>query len=233
MYLGIIIAAGGTGNRFGSELPKQYLEINGKPLLWYTLNSISQLQTEKEVCLVTPVGDLHDQHTTDLKAQFPSIHIKQVAGGETRFHSVRNGFQNLSPETTHVLIHDAARPCTSLTVFNNVIQHISEENIVIPGTPLKDTIKVKNPKGLVSKTLDRDTLISTQTPQGFLYKQLNKIYTSPIDMPDLKITDESMLGQLIDCPVLIVEGDEDNIKVTYPRDLEYAQLIINSNRSRV
>ncbi len=234
MSIGIIIAAGGTGKRLKTEAPKQFLLLNQKPIIWYCLHTISQIPSSiKEIVCVLPPNqfDYASQEINTLMLEFPNLPLKIVKGGLTRFESVKNGFFALTDNLSHVLIHDAARPLATPKLFDQVINAIQKNPIAVPGITIQDTIKEMDPDKLVIKTLNRSKLTAVQTPQGFKYEILKNLYEKEISMDMNRITDEAMLAEINSQPVKIIDGEHQNIKITYTQDFSYAEHLLQSSQS--
>jgi len=233
MSIGIIIAAGGTGKRLESKVLKQFLQLNKKPIIWYCLHTISQIPSIKEIICVLPPDQFNyaTQEIDTLMQEFPNLPLKIVKGGPTRFESVKNGFFELTSNLTHVIIHDAARPLASSKLFDQIIKALKIDPIVIPGIPLQDTIKEINPDKFVIKTLNRSKLTAVQTPQGFGYEVLKNLYEEKISFDMNLITDEALLAEINNQPVKIIDGELQNLKITYVQDFSYAEHLLQTSQS--
>lgn len=219
----VIIPAGGSGQRFGSSTPKQFLVLGEDTLLNVTLKRFLAQSDVAQIVVSLPVEHLnHSSLLIDDR-------IDYVEGGQSRSESVYNGFQALKSVQPRdvVLVHDAARPFPSTSTIQSVAQSTQKVGSAIPVVPVTDTIKTKDDKGCVLKTIPRSELFAVQTPQGFLVQNLQKAYQD-LDFASPTYTDESMLMEAIGVSVAMVEGNVENFKITAPFDLQIAESILES-----
>jgi 2-C-methyl-D-erythritol 4-phosphate cytidylyltransferase/2-C-methyl-D-erythritol 2,4-cyclodiphosphate synthase len=203
---GCIIVAAGRGERFGGSVPKQFLELGGRTLLQWSLDTALSLEGVARVCLVLPAA---------LPESFqPGDHFRvcSTAGGDRRRDSVANGLRALEG-CTHVLVHDAARPLASRDLFQRVMDAALEHGAAVPVIPVVDTLK-RVSEGLVGGTVDRRGLFASQTPQGFRRDLLCAALESEADF-----TDESQALEESGSTVMPVDGEMTNMKLTAPADL--------------
>ena len=219
-----VVPAGGTGIRMGGTVPKQFLELNGKPILYYTLKTLQDCGIISELILVVPEKE-YDNACTDWLGK-PEIVTKVVVGGEKRQDSVYNGFCELSPQTEIVLVHDGVRPFLSHQMIQESVDAAREYGAAITAIPVNDTIKKVDDSGLVSKTVDREGLWRVQTPQVFRYELLEEAFKKA-NSEKFYGTDEGTLIEHLGKPVKIVEGSEQNIKITRPEDLRLGEIFIS------
>ncbi len=213
----LIITAAGTGSRFDSRDAKQFVELCGKPLLRRTCEMFWR-QGLFSYCVIT-ARPSEKEKVKSLLSELPYFFSYEVIeGGSTRFESVKKAFYQLR-QTDKVMIHDGARPLVSHRLIQRVIEAAKTNLVVIPGVPVTNTIKWVE-HGSVKSTLPRDFLFTIQTPQAFDYSILDKAYHA-FDGND--ISDEAGLVERIGVPVSVVEGENENIKVTVKSDLEYAR----------
>lgn len=221
MNYAVVIVAAGRGERLGAATPKALVKVAGKKLLEHALKIQAELNPA-ELVVVYPA-----EHRTEfeiLTRQFKNI--KLVAGGVTRQDSVANGVKAVSLEK--VLVHDAARCFTPKEVFESVAEKLDSAPAVIPVLQIPDTIKrVSNQE--VLETVDRNNLVLSQTPQGFLTSELLTALSETTE----NFTDEAALMQSKGHRVLFVPGDEQAFKVTYPSDIEKAQQMFASLRTGI
>ncbi|WP_135077729.1 bifunctional 2-C-methyl-D-erythritol 4-phosphate cytidylyltransferase/2-C-methyl-D-erythritol 2,4-cyclodiphosphate synthase [Terasakiella sp. SH-1] len=211
-----IIVAGGRGSRFGSELPKQYCELAGKPVLFHTVQAFLSHPRISGVRVIIHPDDygLYDSAVEGLELLAP------VHGGATRQDSVRQGLESLAElEPDLVLIHDAARPFVKADVIDRVIDKVKEGQGVIPALPVSDTLK-KEKQGLCVGTVDRSNLWRAQTPQGFLFPD---IYGAHQSQKGCELTDDAAVMEAVGKQITFVLGHEDNLKITTPDDMGRAQ----------
>ena len=219
-----VVPAGGTGTRMGGTVPKQFLELNGKPILYYTLKTLQDCGIISELILVVPEKE-YDNACTDWLGK-PEIVTKVVVGGKKRQDSVYNGFCELSPQTEIVLVHDGVRPFLSHQMIQESVDAAREYGAAITAIPVNDTIKKVDDSGLVSKTVDREGLWRVQTPQVFRYELLQEAFKKA-NSEKFYGTDEGTLIEHLGKPVKVVEGSEQNIKITRPEDLRLSEIFIS------
>ena len=219
-----VVPAGGTGTRMGGTVPKQFLELNGKPILYYTLKTLQDCGIISELILVVPEKE-YDNACTDWLGK-PEIVTKVVVGGEKRQDSVYNGFCELSQQTEIVLVHDGVRPFLSHQMIQESVDAAREYGAAITAIPVNDTIKRVDDSGLVSQTVDREGLWRVQTPQVFRYELLQEAFKKA-NSEKFYGTDEGTLIEHLGKPVKVVEGSEQNIKITRPEDLRLSEIFIS------
>ncbi|MBI1871511.1 MAG: 2-C-methyl-D-erythritol 4-phosphate cytidylyltransferase [Chlamydiae bacterium] len=230
MKISAIIVAAGKGERFGGNIPKAFFPLNRKPLLAYVLEAFNQVSDIVEI-IVTLRSSLMGEFWEKQMGKFSLVKpIKLVQGGETRSDSVWNALQKVDRESEIVLIHDAARPFVTLQLISDVIEGALKWGASIPGLRVKPTIKEVNPKGFIVKTHDREKLFEAQTPQGFRVDLLKEAFKKASSTRSIA-TDEAFLIESQGGRVKVVEGDEKNIKITTPADLEWAEWIMHRSSS--
>lgn len=215
--IAVIIVAGGTGDRFGHSVPKQYVMVQGKPLLAHSLETfIKHPRIDPIQCVIHKETHRHYDHLT---AKLPLL--PPVYGGETRQASVFEGLKALrsyAPDV--VMIHDAARPNITRVALDRLIEAIdSGEEAAILARPLTDTIK-RVERGYSVETLPRQLLYAAQTPQIFDYALLWEAHQKAIGQ---NYTDDAAIAEASGIKVKIIEGPADNIKVTHIEDLAYVK----------
>lgn len=219
-----VIVAGGTGARMNNSIPKQFLLLNGKPLLYYTINTFLQAYDDLRIVLVLPEEHIGaGQEIID--AFFDYSRIQITAGGRTRFHSVQNGLQ-LVQEESIVFVHDGVRCLLTTRLIHRCYEGAMESGSAIPVIDSKDSVRISTGKN--NEALERSTVKLVQTPQAFHSKILLPAFA--IDYKD-KFTDEATVVEAFGLKVNLVEGEEDNIKITRPADLLIAEYIIASATS--
>lgn len=229
MYITAIIPAAGMGSRMGIRENKLYLKLEDKPVLYHTLHNFITNSFIDKIILV-----LRENEIKRCEREVLSLFnrdkgkIKMVKGGQSRKESVYNGIKNSPKKTDYIIIHDGARPLITQKIINNVIGAIEKEEAVTTGVNVKDTIKIKDQNNYVVKTINRDNLISIQTPQAFSYDLIKKAHQSNIY--DKNITDDAYLIELMNKSIKIVKGSYENIKITTPIDITIAEEILRSRR---
>lgn len=217
--LGAVIVAAGRGTRMGTKESKQYLPINGKPILVYTLEAFEKAVEVSAVVLV--VGQEDIVHCQSYIEKYGLTKISAiVAGGTSRQGSVYEGLQHLYTEW--VIIHDGVRPFVSTESMIDCWKAAEQYGAAVIAVRVKDTIKIANEAGIVQSTLDRNSLWAIQTPQAFRRSHLVAAHMKAT-MDGYQGTDDASLMERYGIPVRIVEGDYGNIKITTPDDLQWAE----------
>lgn len=226
-----IVLAGGSGSRMKTKTKKQYLLVEGKPVLWYSLHVFEESALVDEVILVCGAGE-EVACREQFVEKFGFHKIKTiVAGGKERYHSVYAGLK-AADDCDFVLIHDGARPFIDEAMLKRVQSCLLESPACVVGMPVKDTIKMSTEDGCVAQTLPRERLWTIQTPQAFSYLLIRDAYEKLLHMEeegclDVKITDDAMVAeQISQTPVRLIEGSYNNIKITTPEDLVFASAIV-------
>jgi 2-C-methyl-D-erythritol 4-phosphate cytidylyltransferase len=216
----VILVAGGTGTRMHQPVAKQFIELKGLPLMWWTLRRFREaLGEDLDVTLVLFPG-LFDQFEALEKKYGPAGINRIVEGGEERWHSVANGLQAL-PEEGLVAVHDAVRPFVSVETISRCFEVAEQHGSAIPTVPLKDS--VRQVKGAGSKALDRSSLRAIQTPQCFDLQTLKLAYARGFQE---EFTDDSSVYESAGYRIELFDGDLKNIKVTTPEDLLVAEAFL-------
>lgn len=222
----VIIPAGGTGTRMGADIPKQFLELDGKPLIIHTLEMFEEIDEINSV-VISLHKEWHQFVNENLKKYNISKVKEMVYSGEKRQDSVFNAIKTQTVFNSDViLVHDAVRPFTSKELILKVIEEAEETGAVIPAIDTKDTIKERTPKNFVLKTFLRSNLCNAQTPQGYWYDVLYSAYTNA-EKNSFTGTDSSSLVEYNGYKVTIVDGEEENFKITSPFDFHLAELMLN------
>lgn len=218
-----IIVAAGQGTRFGSDLPKQFLMLCQRPILAHTLQRFEQAEAITEVVLVASQAWVA-YIEREIIARFQIKKCRKIVmGGEHRQDSVWAGFQALQPASSSVVVvHDAVRPLFTNALLERVISACEKADGCIPGLPLRDTVK-KISEHNIKKTVDRARLRLSQTPQAFRAKALKRAFKRAQD-EKFYATDEAALIERVGGQVVWVEGEEKNLKITTPSDLQIAEL---------
>lgn len=219
--VGAVIVAAGSGQRFGTgDRPKQFLELQGVPILRRALGSLLPGDRIAHTVLV-----LAEAYAGDPPAWIRELDVQVVAGGATRSDSVRQGLASLPRDVATVLIHDGARPLLRPQLVERVLDAAGADNAVIPGIPVTDTLKAADRGGTVLRTVDRAGLWSVQTPQAFPLARLMEFHDRAA-AEGFQPTDDAGLFERYGVPVRIVHGDPFNLKVTTPVDLYLAEAFL-------
>jgi len=214
-----IIVAGGSGTRMQSAVPKQFLDLSGKPVLYHTITAFATAFPDMEIVLVLPEAHFtFANHLLLSFEQLPAITI--VKGGDTRFHSVKNGLQ-LVTEPSVVFIHDGVRPLVSPTLIRACYEAALSHGSAIPVIDMKDSIREMTAGA--NTAVDRDRFKIIQTPQTFLSELILPAFELPYDP---LFTDEATVVERLGHPVYLLAGEESNIKITKPLDLVIAAALL-------
>jgi 2-C-methyl-D-erythritol 4-phosphate cytidylyltransferase len=221
-----IIVAGGSGTRFGAELPKQFLELGGKPILMRSIEAFANFGNCPVDVIVTLPSDQMDlwQRLCD-RYGFDVPH-RVVPGGETRWHSVKHALDSMGDvnEVDIIAVHDGVRPMVTADVICRTIAAARRDGAAVPVVALNDS--VRQVVGEASHALDRSTLRAVQTPQAFDARLLLDAYSLPYQPT---FTDDASVVEQLGHPITLVEGDPHNLKITRPMDLALAEYLLNSN----
>ena len=230
----VIIVAGGKGLRMGSDIPKQFLPIGGKPVLMRTLERFRAYSEALQIILVLP--ESQQDYWQELCQQY-EFHVDyQIAyGGKTRFHSVQNGLALIPDDAEGVVgVHDGVRPFPSIEVIRNCYETARTAKAVIPVIPIVETVRQillnnpKTPSNPGSITVPRDQYRLVQTPQTFDIQLLKAANRQPYNDG---FTDDASVVESYGRQITLVEGNRENIKITTPYDITVAEAIINSQSS--
>ena len=215
-----IIVAGGAGQRMGMATPKQFLKINGKPLLWYTIKAF--LDSFDDISLVIVLPAAHLETGKGIAKHFTSNNIHLTTGGVTRFHSVKNGLQLLDTTNSIVFVHDGVRCMVSPDLIKRCYEQALQKGSAIPAVAATDSIRIICENG-ESQIADRTLIKIVQTPQTFRDDILLPAFAQEYDE---SFTDEATVVEAFGGKVFLIEGDHDNLKVTRPIDLLIAEKIL-------
>ena len=216
-----VIVAGGAGTRMGATTPKQFLLLNGKPLLYYTLKAFFDAFADIQIILVLPEEHIGTGQEI-IDAYFDHQHVSITVGGRTRFHSVQNGL-GLVLEESVVFVHDAVRCLVTPTLIRNCFEATLSFGSAVPVIACKDSVRILTDEG--NEMLRREMVKLVQTPQTFYSKILLPAFQ--IDYKD-KFTDEASVVESFGLKLYLVEGEVENIKITHPADLILAEYILNT-----
>jgi 2-C-methyl-D-erythritol 4-phosphate cytidylyltransferase len=214
-----IIVAGGSGQRMKSSIPKQFIELNGKPILMHTLEKFYCAKSSINLIVVLPKSHQSTWNTLCLKHQFTISH-QVCEGGTSRFQSVKNGLA-LCKEESIIAVHDGVRPLITPDFILNIYKEAESKKAVIPVRPVVESIR--KVKGDCSESLDRSMYYSVQTPQCFTSGLLHRAYQQE---EQNTFTDDASVVEFLGEKVHLFEGEADNIKITTPKDLLLAEEIL-------
>ena len=217
---GVVIAAAGHGRRMHSDIPKQFLELRGKPMLIHCVSTFRKCESISRVVVVVNADRVESTRQMLLSYGLLDDGVRVVAGGTRRQDSVRNGLAEFGDDVDVVLVHDGARPLVSASLIDRCCEAVHAHGAAITAIPVKDTLKLQDDHQCIAKTIDRGGLWQAQTPQGARRELFVRAYETS---GDGDVTDESSLFEKAGISVAIVAGDETNIKVTRPEDLVLAE----------
>ncbi|MFQ5737549.1 MAG: 2-C-methyl-D-erythritol 4-phosphate cytidylyltransferase [Acidobacteriota bacterium] len=210
--IGLILAAAGSGSRFGSHVPKQFLYLHDTPVYQHALTPFVSLCSP--LVVVVPSAWKHRVSRELQSAGFPAI---VTSGGEERQDSVYRGFCELGDNVDLVLVHDAARPFVSTSLISRVIEQAGLTGACVPGVQIAETVKEIEEEGKVVRTLRRESLRLIQTPQGFGRALLGRALAKAL-REDVRASDEAVLIERLGMPVQVIPGEISNVKITWPED---------------
>lgn len=217
-----LIVAGGSGNRMNNSVPKQFLEIDRKPVLMHTFEAFNRFDSELEFVLVLPEDQVKSWEELCKKHQF-TFSYKLASGGKTRFQSVQNGL-NLIDEEGIVFIHDGVRPLVSMQTIQNCYNTTVMQGNALPVVPPSESIRYSF--GNENKAVDRTRFFLVQTPQTFRVNEIKEAYKKA---PHQNFTDDASVLEYSGQNINLVEGNRENIKITWPQDLIVAESFLSSH----
>lgn len=217
-----IVLAAGQGKRMGTKIQKQYLEIDGKPILYYSLRAFEQSELIDGIVLVVGAGQIN-YCETQVVSKYGFKKVKAIVeGGKERYHSVANGLRKV--EEGYVFIHDGARPFVNEDILQRAYDEVVKYKACVVGMPVKDTIKIADVNGFAEVTPDRSLLWQVQTPQVFEATLIKEAYKKLMESDTINVTDDAMVAeQMLGVKVKLVAGSYENIKITTPEDLKIAE----------
>lgn len=232
-YAAIVLSAG-RGLRMNSQVPKQYLELEGKPILYYSLLAFEKSMIS-EIILVTGKEEI-EYCTKEIVEKYGFTKVKAVtAGGKERYHSVFCGLQEMKKQKSqadYVMIHDGARPFLNSGIIARCAEAVEEFQACVAGMPMKDTIKIVDDSLFAQETPERKYVWQIQTPQVFSFSMIYQAYQELLEREKsgeiVQVTDDAMVLEMI-CQkkVKLVKGAYENIKITTPEDLKLAKAFLS------
>ena len=215
-----VIVAGGSGSRMKETVPKQFMELQARPVLMHTFDAFNNYDLQIEFILVLPKNQVEFWNELCEKHDF-IIKYKIAFGGETRFHSVKNGLDLINKEGI-VFIHDGVRPLVSVKTLQNCFATAIEKGNALPVIPVAESVRFVNDTG--NKSVDRSKCFLVQTPQTFKTELIKKAFQQSYSD---KFTDDASVLESSGKTINLVEGNRENIKITYPEDLIVADAFKN------
>lgn len=227
--LRVVVAAAGAGSRMGSRINKQYLLLNNRPVLAYSLDIFEQFDAVDEIIIVARESELSYCEQEIVKKYNYRKVSRVIAGGPERQDSVWAGLSHLDDQTAYVAVHDGARPLLSLDLLQALYQEAQRWGAAIPGVIARDTLKMIDRDSFVSHTLDRSSVVAVQTPQIFQFQELKRAYQEAF-YDDFRATDDASLFERYIGRVKVVAGQYDNLKITTPEDIIIAESLLKARR---
>ena len=222
MKLAVVIVAGGSGKRFGSKEPKQFLLLNEKKMFIWSILAFKKVKECKQVILVVPENKLSEM------GKYKKLYnIDIVAGGKERYDSVRNGLKYVKENIDFIAVHDAARPLITDKQITEVFSSAVKYGGAIAAAPAKDSIKFSKSGKNILRSIDRKNIWQAQTPQIFKTDLLKKVYSKKISK---NVTDDAQLMEKLGKKVALVDCGYENFKVTQPIDFELAEIILKQRK---
>lgn len=219
-----VIVAGGKGVRMGSAVPKQFLPLNGHPILYHTIKAFADAYADMQLVLVLPQDQL--SYAQMVLQSFPErIDITIVAGGETRYHSVQNGLKVVD-ENSIVFVHDGVRPLVSTALIQRCYEQAVDKGSAIPAIPVADSMRILEDE--YSRPIDREQMRIIQTPQTFKAEVILSAFQQEYQVA---FTDEATVVEAYGDNVYLVDGEKRNIKVTTPEDMIVAEALLNAREN--
>lgn len=236
-----IVLAAGSGRRMNSATAKQFMLLEGRPILWYSLQAVEQSKIIDDCIVVTGENDIsYVQQEIVERYGFHKVDAI-VPGGKERFESVYHGLRYMADGGMtvqncdgYVFIHDGARPFLTEDILVATYQGVCKYGACVAAVPVKDTIKIVDEKGFVTQTPDRRHMWAVQTPQVFEVALITRAYQKLFEQQQtygggISITDDAMvLESMLGFPIKLVEASYKNIKITTPEDLQIAQIFLNN-----
>lgn len=216
-----VIVAGGAGSRMGAAVPKQFLTLNDRPLLVHTIEAFAHAYEDMDIIVVLPAAFI-EQGSDIIAKHLPGVQVFFTEGGGTRFHSVKKGL-SLVREPSVVFVHDAVRCLVSVSLIRRCYDQAILKGSAIPAVAVRDSMRMLADDG--HGVVDRDRLRAIQTPQTFLSDWIQPAFLQPFESA---FTDEATVVERYGKQVSLIEGEETNIKVTFPVDLIIAAEILRS-----
>lgn len=229
-FISAVILAGGSSQRFGGDIPKQFLPLAGKPVVIHSMLAFENTQSVKEIVIVCRADDipLYDNMAAEYGI---TKYRKAVAGGNTRQASSLNGLNATDKRADYVLIHDGARPLITPDAIEAVVTEVKTHRAACAATASRDTVKIADNRGFIARTEDRSHVYLAATPQGF-YKPLLEACGYSAKKDGISVTDDASLLEYYHYPVKLVDTGSENIKITTPSDLTVAEAILAKRNSK-
>lgn len=228
-----VVLAAGQGKRMGTSVQKQYIELEGKPLIYYALRTFQESEIIDAVVLVVGKGQVsYAENEIRLKYDFSKVRAI-VEGGKERYDSVWKGLKavDLKQEDSYIFIHDGARPFVDEGILRRGYETVEQFRACVAGVPSKDTFKVADQDGFAVNTPERKYVWIIQTPQVFERSLIMEAYARLMEEEHADVTDDAMaVERMMKLPVKLFEGSYQNVKITTPEDLEIAKVFLRTKK---
>ncbi|MGZ3750458.1 MAG: 2-C-methyl-D-erythritol 4-phosphate cytidylyltransferase [Mucilaginibacter sp.] len=216
----VIIVAGGSGSRMHSVVPKQFLLLNGLPVLMHTINAFHNCQVQPQIIVVLP-DDSHEYWNTLCKKHGFDVPHQLISGGETRFHSVKRGLGLIDDTDAIIAVHDAVRPLVTKEIIDESYECAAKYGNAIVAIKSRDSVRqIKDNRSI---SLVRDEIYLIQTPQTFQSEQLKQAYQQPYSA---NFTDDASVVEQTGVNINLINGSYQNIKITFPEDIAIAEFLL-------
>ena len=223
-----VVLSGGKGSRMNSNIHKQYLLLQGKPVITYALEAFEKSPVD-EIVLVTGAGEEEYCRKMIVEEYHLKKVVKIVPGGKERYDSVYAGLK-AAEGSDYVLIHDGARPFVTDEIIRRAMEEVQKSRACVVGMPVKDTIKIVDSDAHVTDTPERKNVWMVQTPQVFEYPLIRKAYEGLLQQEHITATDDAMaVEQMSHIPIKMLEGSYANIKITTPEDMAIAEALLQAD----
>lgn len=225
-----IVLSAGQGKRMGTTVQKQYIELLGKPVVYYALETFQKSELIDDIIMVVGKGQKEYCRREIIERYCISKVSKIVEGGAERCDSVQNGLREIGHDG-YVFIHDGARPFVTQEIVERVYQAVCRYPACVAGMPVKDTIKIADEEMFTKETPDRRLLWQVQTPQAFSVPLIKSAYEKLADSQDIQVTDDTMAAEkMLGRKSKLIEGSYENIKITTSEDLEIAEMFLRRRK---
>ncbi len=226
-----LVLAAGVGRRMGTDVKKQYMELGGKPVLYFSLKAFQNSGIIDEIVLAAGGNDL-DFVKNEIVDKYGFEKVTRIVpGGKERYDSVWQGLLGIPDEEGYVFIHDGARPFVTEEIIRRGYDAVSQYRACAAGMPSRDTVKLADAEDFVISTPDRDSVWLMQTPQVFEIPLIKEAYGKFMEQEEKAATDDAMVAeQMLEVPVKLFEGSYENMKITHPEDMKLAEAILRDIR---
>ncbi len=227
-----IVLAAGQGSRMGTNIQKQYLDLNHHPVIYYSLAVFQEEELIDDIILVVGKGQ-QVYCKEEIVEHYQLSKVRTIVeGGSERYHSVWNGLKCI-PHNGYVFIHDGARPFVTHDMLQRVYESVKVNGACVIGMPVKDTIKIVDQNRIAKNTPNRNLLWTIQTPQVFAVSLIKRAYSNFMQQSETQVTDDAMVVELMgNQEITLVEGSYENIKITTPEDLDIAEVFLQRKNKK-